>query len=440
MAKYIASYGRIPSYTGYFQYPSAFIISATFSSMLGIPTLETNMILFSCVNLLIVLLLFIVGKVFVRGKWNWLVPLIYFVVVFEYHTGGLHYAPQFIGLCFYILFVYISMKLFQFQRVFQWKVILIILLSVLVTTHIFSTVFTLTTIFIMYLLGVKAKYPFQLKKEPAFTLFIFGLGLFFSWHMFVANEVFKSTIEFIPLILKGFRMASEIEKTMILAAPPGLIGRLLQLYRYGVYALFGLMSMFCLIKFRYEREVKLIFGFIVGLSLGLLLVYFTPALFGVSRIFFFGGIFVSILSSYLIVNEYAQKSKVKAVLGLFIRIVPLLVIITFLVQNMYISSYNVFIHPDEVNACIFVTQRVKGEISVIVSQAHIIRFYGEFETPMFTIDPAFISAESAQKAFESEDFSLQNLLRNEYYFGFGFVENMDNLIYSNGLNRIYSKT
>jgi hypothetical protein len=160
-------------------------------------------------------------------------------------------------------------------------------------------------------------------------------------------------------------------------------------------------------------------------------------MFGVGRIVLFAGVPVSLLTSYLIKNLRNQLlSKPVKVLEVLI---PFLIIGTFLVSNLYVSTYTIFMHPDEVSAAQFVARKVERQVSTLIDDALIIQFYANESMPMQIIDH-YVPSETVKKILNKDDASLQYLPRQQYYYNLGFVGDEYNLVYSNGLSRIYAKT
>jgi hypothetical protein len=437
LAKSIKSNGYVPNDMQYAQYPGAFIISAVFSEISGIPILEANMMLAEFLNLLFTYLLFALGKVFVGPKAGWLIPMIYFAFSFRHYTGLLWYSPQLVGLCLYALgalFIYETMKI-RFHEKRSLTIVGILLLATLTITHPFSVLMTLAGVLCVYIFGVRIKWRVHLGNEKliSFTFVLLGLALLISWHIFVASETLGSTLSSFLSLAKGVGLTG-IE---VLYKPP--IGRftpLLEIYRYGVYIFFGILSVSCLVIFRQKREVKLTSLLLIGAIFSSAFIYFTPATYGVSRILFFAGILISILSSYAILAN--TRGSIRKLTRIFMRAIPFFVIATFIVSILSVSIYTWFIHPNDVAAAEFAVSKIKKPISVILDDALVIGYIANEPLQMRIISDRSLP-DVAKIKFEKEDMSLQNLPRQLYYYNFSFVEKDDNLIYSNGFSRIYSR-
>ena len=441
-AKYIINNGSFSSNAGYYEYPGTFFISAALSEVLGLPVLLSNLFFAALLNLSIVFLLFVIGRVFggtenVRIEMSWLVPTIYLVFSFRLYNGN-HFSPQLLGLCLYIFFVYVCLKTF-FLRDRGWRILMFILAAALTTIHVFSALFAVATLLCIYVVGRRIR-PLKLNSKQFVTLTILmtAIVLFVSWHEFVATEPLTDAWRFLSLVLRGERTLSGFAEAVIFRPITGSFVPLLGLYRYGIYGLFAFASASTLLLFWRKTEVKLLFLMGIGILLGGLATYLTPATFGVGRLLFYAGVVISIVSSYIIANGRAKFLTFKRVTGIFKMILPFLVIGTFLVSNLYYSTYASFIHQDETQIVQFVVGNVRKQISVEVDDALLIQFYTNMSIPMLVIDDSDNST-IAQMKIEKSDLSLQYLPRQPY-FNLTFIENRGNLIYSNGLGRVYAKT
>ncbi|MEM2506060.1 MAG: hypothetical protein QXF61_03355 [Nitrososphaeria archaeon] len=437
-AKYIVDYGQFSSYSGYFGYPGAFLLSALLSKTMGLPVLETNILLASFLNLLISFLLFAIGKVYIGEEEGWLVPTIYFAFsgFFKYY----YYSPQLLGLCLHIVFVFIVLRRI-FKRAPTESILLLILLSALTMVHVFSAVVTVTTLFCVYICGEKIR-VLKLKNKHFITLpvFLFGALLFIAWHILIANETFEVSIDFLSSIIKGYRTPSGFTEAILHKPSRSVFTLWLQSYRYGTYTLLAFASICGLVLFWHRKEVKLIFLSALGVIIGAMLIYLTPAIWGLGRVLsFFGGIIISLLASYAMVEQNVKISKVHQALRILKKIVPFMVIGTFLVANLDVSVYTLFVHPDEIRAIEFAARNVNRPISVIVHEAFIIRYIAGDSLSVRVVDDG-LPSDIAKSKFEKGDVSLQYLPRQQYYYNLTFAEGNNNLVYSNGLCRIYSKT
>lgn len=434
MSQEIVNCGYIPNYSGYFQYPSAFLIESTFSIITGLPIIESGVILCSSLTVIFLLVLLSIGNAFLGRKMDWLMPTIYFVFVFEYSTGALHYAPQFVGQLFYFISILIFFKLLKFEDTRKWGLLFIILLASLVTVHSFSMLYVVATIFALYLFGITKKLRLKANRTYiSLTFLFFASILTISWYVFVANGYLRSALSFTGLSSIGSLMGGSVAVPL-----QGRVNVLLQLYRYGVYVLFGSISLVGLWRFRKQIEKKLVFGLVAGVILGTIALVPTPASWGGYRTFYFGGAVVAILASYVLIDAYEKNSKLKLCVKVLCSTLPILILLTFTVSTMYLSNYSLYIHPNDVGVARFAVQYCTGSICTTFPQAQTILFYGGSTKQISQIMPSFPSA-MAEMAFNSSQLSLQNSLRQESFYGFGFVDNAADLLYSNGLNNVYYK-
>jgi hypothetical protein len=440
-ARALAEYGNIPSMAVYSEYPGCFISAATLSQVIGLPVLETDIILSSVVNFSIMLLLLVIGDLTVGRKWRWMVPTIYLVMSFRLYTSLLHYSPQLQGLGLYLTFLVVLLKTLKSQ-VRQWKAILIMLLSVIIITHPFTTVFAVASLLGILVVG-KIRSPWQLSRKTYLTLapfsfFILAITMFVSWHVFVASKTLETSIEFIPSIFgKGFNLATS--EDIVYSAPLGLLGSILQYYRLGIYGLSMILSALAVIWLRHKIEIKLTLGLVAGILIGAVIIFFSPAVhYALGRIIIFAGILLSILSTYVVVTMHTRLPRLKRILEMIYGMIPLLVIATFLVSNMYSSAYISFVRAEDMSVSSFVVQKVDRMIFTPVTEAMVLFYYGKNLTTKEVVrndaDP-----ETARLKFERGGYSVQDMPRQNYYFGFGFVENMSNIIYSNGIDRVYTR-
>jgi hypothetical protein len=440
--RYIINNGSFSSTAGYYEYPGTFFISAALSEVLGLSVLFSNLFFAAILNLLIIILLFAIGKVFVktekaRIEMNWLVPTIYLVFSFRLFNSN-HFSPQLFGLCLYIFLVYSILKTF-FVRKRVWSVLVLVLITALTVTHVFSSLFAITTLLCICLFGRLTR-PLKLDIREFVTLgmLMMAVVLFVSWHEFVSTEPWTEALRFLSLVLRSEKTLSGFAETIVLRPMTEPLLPLLGLYRYGIYGLFAFLSASALLLFRRKTEVKLLFFMGIGILLGGVVIYLTPATFGVGRALLYAGVVISTLSSYMIANKRA-KSLTFGVIEILKTVLPFLVIGTFLVSNLYYSTYVSFIHQDEMQMVQFVATNVKRQISLLVDDALLIPFYANVSIPVLVIDE-YDNTTIAQMKNEKSYLSLQYLPRQLYYFNSSFTSNRNSLIYSNGLGIIYAKT
>ena len=432
IAKYITNQGYFPSNTIY-QYPGAFVLLAVVSQILGLPILETSMLLASFVFLLVVCLFLVIGIIFVGRKSSWLVPTIYFAFCFQLYASY-QYSPQLVGLAIYLIFVYAIVEKSFSTSARVWLFLLFILLATLTATHIFSAIYAVATLLGLYAGGNVQRLKNRNKQVITSALFLVGVLLLFSWHSFVASEIFDEATSYLSLILKG----KKIPVHEILARPLHEAFTLpLTFYRYGIYSLFGFLSAIGLILSWHKLKGKLVRLLTLGTIVGGMLIYLSPAAsYAIARFLIFGGIMVSILSSYAITRKHIRIITINKALRVLGIIVPFLVVGTFVASNLYYSTYTLFIHPDEISAATFTVKKVNTSITMVIDEALVFQFIAEQPNLIHIIDDR-MPFDVAKTELEAAYVSLQYLPRQQYYYGFDFVECNHSLIYSNGLNRVY---
>jgi hypothetical protein len=448
IAKSIASNGNLQTGTGYEIYPETFIFTAIVSDILGLPIVETSILFDAFCVILIAVFLFNIGELLTKTniEWSeicWLPPTIFLVFDFMFYNNY-HYSPQLVGFCLYTIFLYTCIRMLHFKSR-ALDIILLILLLTITFTHVFSGFFSVITLFSFYIGGIGIKVS-KLKSERliSLTLFLFGVLVFLFWHNFFAIEPFVESIRFLPELVRGERPLFGI----IEAVTPGFslmhgleaIMPFLSFYRYGIYTVFALMSAFGLLLYWPKAEGKLFFWLGVGILLGGIAVYLTPATFGVRRILHYGGVVISVLSSYAVIRSCrSHVGIINRVSKAFKAMLPFLVIGTFLVANVYNCTYTQFVHTDETTAMEFVVKRNTKQISMLLVDAYIIKFFAKDPLPILAIsDEAPIN--TAETMLENGELSFQYLPRLRLYYNMSFVEGRNHLIYSNGLTRIYAKT
>lgn len=446
--KYVIYNGVFSNEAGYYGYPGTFFISAFLSEILGLPVLISNIFFAYLLNMMIFLLLFLIGKVLAKTKkaeteMSWLIPTIYLAFSFRIYNNN-HYSPQLLGLCLYIFFIYACFKtLFIKNR--GWKIIILILIATLTLAHSFSTLFTLATLLFIHIMEQIKKLKLNMKLFVTTTVLIVSVIIFFGWHMFFAPELLTKFARLLPSVLRGEKMLSVFVNTFRKPAIESLMP-LLSIYRYGIYGVFTIVSMLASILHWREAEVKILFFMGVSVIFGGIAVYFTPGTFDIERALFYGGVIISILSSYVIANTSLNEIRIKGVKifkprrvsEMLKAILPFVVVGTFLVSRLYFSTYLYFIHPDEMSMAKFV-ENVKGQITVEVETSLVVNYYTNVSIPIVYIDKRSDNATTTKIKIEKANLNLQYLPRQLAYFNLTFIENMSNLIYSNGLGRIYAK-
>jgi hypothetical protein len=441
-AKYIVNQGNLPVITDYFQYPGAFIFLSVVSEILGLPLLESSMLLATFLVLMITFLLLLVGRALMRRinsslEMSWLLPTIFLAFDFSFFTTH-HYSPQLVGLLMSVFFVYLCVRAISLKSR-EWTLLLLLSLVALTTIHVFSMATTVACVFCIYLIGKRTA---QLVNRPitTFTILIAAVVLFISWESFFAEESFGSVASFLASMLRG-QTLPRIGSAVLLNPLPNVYTQFLSIYRYGIYAILALASFLGLLALalgRYKIEYRLFLSIGLGVFLGALIIYFTPVVFGVGRVLHFGGVIVAILSSCAIV---INRGRIRAYFfKAFTIALPFLVIATFLVSNAYYSTYLSFVHPDEMRVAEFAAENVRKRISVEVQSSLIIRFYADVYIPILRVDSRTDNSTIAQMKIGESDLNLQYLPRQLCYFNLTFVESGSSLIYSNGLGRIYAKT
>ncbi len=434
LPKHIETYGYFANYTGYFQYPGTFVLSAMVSETLGMEVLEANMLLGSVLNVLIVCLLLIVGKLLIGSEKCWLVPTIYMAFSFRLFNGY-HYSPQLIGLCLYVLFVFASIKSLH-RRDRLMTVLMLVSTIALTITHVFSIAMVLCSVACIYIFGGGISF-LKLKNKQFVTsvLLLVTIVLFVSWQSYVAVQTLGDVVSFLSSVVRGERAFSGFREVIVYNPSPGALVPLLGFYRYGIYGAFAILSILGIILMRRTAEARLIILLTVGVLFGGILIYLTPAEYGVGRILFFGGVIVSVLSAIA-----AARSKgirwVKRISWLFEGALPFLVIGTFLVSNLYYSTYVSFMHPDEVRACEFSVMWSTKPITSIIDDVLVLQYFAEDYSRIRIVDDK-LPADMAVKRLASASISLQYLPRLQYYYDIWFVEDRSDLVYSNDQCRIY---
>jgi len=441
--KNIISSGSFFGTAGYYEYPGTFFISAVLSEVLGLSVLFSNLFFAAIMNLSIVFLLSVIGRVFegtdnARMEMSWLVPTIYLAFSFRLFNGN-HFSPQLLGLCLYVFFVYVCLKTF-FLRDRGWRVLVLITLVALTTIHLFSALFAVATLLCIYIIGEKIRsLKLNNKRFVTLTILMTAIVVFVSWHEFVSTKPLMEAVRFISLVLRGEKTLSGFTEAVVFRPLTGSFLPLLSLYRYGIYGLFAFASASTLLLFWHKTEVQLLFLMGIGILFGGVAIYLTPATFGVGRVLFYAGVVISILSSYIIANKRAKSLTFGRITEALKIVLPFLVIGTFLVSNLYYSTYVSFIHRDEMQIVQFVAANVRKQISMQIDDALLIPFYSNFSIPMLIIDDRD-NITTAQMKIEKSYLSLQYLPRQLYYLYLNFTDNQSSLIYTNGLGRIYAKT
>lgn len=435
LADIIKNNGHIPDDAGYSVYPGAFELSAVFSQITGCSTLIAGIFLASFLKLLIVIFLLLVGRIIVTPEKSYLVPTIFLSFYLQFYTGLLHYCPQVLGFCLFIYLVWVFARTIHYSTNREVMFLLFFLTMVLTMVHPFSSLVAVITLLCIYFIGNKFQSPLKLRNGQRISFYAATVSflIFVCWNLFVAQVYFDSSVRSLSLILQHGKGYSLLD-VLIYNPAPGALTRILAYYRYGIYSLFGLMSFLCILLFRRQETVKFATFLFLGAVLEGVAVYFTPATFGVGRLVLFVGVPVSFLSSYLIKN---LKVSVLSKLAKFLELItPFLVISSFLVANLYVSSYTLFVHPDEVSAAQFAAIKIERPVSTIIDNALVIQFFnGKAESLQIKNYPPGTVKEMLNKA----DVSLQYMPRQKYYFNLSFVEDYHNLVYSNGLCCIYTK-
>lgn len=435
--EYISAYGHFSVGRGSYAkiYPAAFALSAIFSQITGIPVLSAHLTLASFLTIMICFVLLVIGRSLIAKEKSWLVPMAYFAFSFKYFLNY-HYSPQLMGLTIFISIIYLILKTTTLDSR-AWKVSLTLLLLALITTHAFSAMTTVVVFIFMWIIFKLSRVIKFKHKQLTSSFALLGIVLFVGWTIFISTEHFSQAIEFLSLLIKGK------EPVVILGMPfqwPGPFLPMLQFYRYTVYAFFTVLAVWALFKFWRRIEIRILFVTACGITLGSYSLAFTPYRFGIERFLYFIGVVISVLFSYSVVTHFnARQGKKKSLNVKYV--IPLLVIGTFLVSNLYGSIYVYYMHPDEINAADFMCRKTIGSISAIIDDACLIKYFSWSNENMQMLiivddrDPFDVAATK----FETADFSLQYLPRQTFYFNSSFMESRGNLIYSNNLARIYAK-
>lgn len=450
LVKSIVRNGYVPVGTGYGAYPSTFILAAIFSSVLGLPIIEAGLMLDVIWIMLIAIFLFCIGRLLAKSNSElsevcWLIPTSFLAFDFIFYNNY-HYSPQLFGFLLYITVSYAIINSLYSKLRLSIFIILLISLSAITITHVFSGLFSLVTILFLYTGGTKIKFQKEsFKLIITLSLVLFTIILFISWHNLVAVQTFEEAIKSFSEIVKGKKSIFGFVE----AAGPGFF-RLKELeailpfvafYRYGTYIIFAFLGLLGLILFRHKVEGRLFFWQSVGILLGAIAIYLTPATFGVPRVFLFAGVTISILSSYAVIKVCRSHIfAIRTVFKIVKVILPFLVIGAFLVANTTNCTYTQFTHTDEVIAMNFMAQKnVKKQICMLALHAYAIRFFEEDHLSLLAIDDR-VPANITKIMLENGELSFQYLPRLVAYYNMSFVEGRNHLIYSNGLARIYAKT
>lgn len=448
VAKDIVNNGKLVTSTGYEIYPGAFLVTSIFSDVLALPLIETSIALSSFWVLLMIIFLLCFGRLLTKintelSGITWLLPTIFLAFNFIFYNNY-HYSPQLMGLCLYVIFLYACFKKMH-ARSYGINLMKLILLATITITHVFSGFFSVMTLLCINLCEAKTRMvKINSKRLITLTLLLFGVLIFLSWHSFVAIEQFTNAINSFSAFIKGEKTFSGIIETVA----PGFLHRpelgallvAITYYRYGVYICFALLSLLCLLLYWCKAEVKLFFWIGFGILLGGIVVYLTPATWGVSRIIHYGGVVISSLSSYVVIKGCKSRFYViREISTMFKMILPFILIVTFLVANLSNCTYTQFVHTDEIVAMKFVVEKNAKQISMLLVDAYIIRFFMKDPFSIIAIDDR-ATLDAAKMTLENGELSFQYLPRLRLYYNISFVEKISNLIYSNGLTRIYAKS
>lgn len=438
IAKYILSKG-FSADIEYLQYPGAFILLSVVSEILGLPLIESSLFLAAFFILMITLLLLIIGRIVARRinislETSWITPVIFFAFNFSFYNAD-HYSPQLMGLMVFILILYLFQKIVTSKNR-RWVLLFLIFFSSLITIHVFSSATTLACALCIYLAATR-KLHFRNKSIGTLTTFMATLVLFILWQTFFAIETFRNVCAHIFFVFTGQKPII-ITRGLIMEPLFGPYTYFLNMYRYGIYAFFGLMSFLGILKFWYRIESRLVLLLGLGVICGALMLHLTPATFGVGRILHYGGVIVAISSSLWLIEN--KRKFFRYFFKALTMILPFFMIATFLVSNAYYSTYTSFIHIDEMKAAEFVAKTVRNQILVEIRSDPIVQFYGNLSIPTSIIDFRVDNSSVAKTKIQKSNLNLQYLPRLLLYFNLSFVENeKSNLIYSNGLNRVYTK-
>ncbi|MEM2147124.1 MAG: hypothetical protein QXJ94_00770 [Candidatus Bathyarchaeia archaeon] len=430
-AKYIVNRGHLPSDSTYpAMYPGAFILLAVLSEVLGTSILEANLSLALLLNIFVSIVLLLMGQLLIGRRKAWLVPMSYFAFSFKYYLNN-HYSPHLLGLCIFFVIIYIVFKIFYIKS-WNLKIMLFVLLFSLTMTHVFSTFFAFAILITIYFIGTQSFLRKHFKYKHFLTKYfiLFLVILFLGWHMYVSYEPLKVTIKSI------FKTNRLIYVPSVLYNPiHGSLIPILQVLRYLTYGILFSLSAYCLIKQWKKIEVKLTFIIALGILFGSFAILFSPATYGFERFLFYAGCMVAILSSYVFIVPTIGRTK--KLINYIQPIIPILVISTFIISNLYGSTYLYYMHPDEINATIFVANTASNKtVSVIIDESVLIKYFDlDNKLQIISVDDRD-PYDVAIAKFAQTDLSLQYLPRQSFYYNCGFIENQRNLIYSNGLTQI----
>lgn len=451
VVKGIVKNGYVASSTGYEIYPGTFILTAIVSYVLGLPILETGLMLGILWVIFITTFLLCIGRLLTKSsnelfKVCWWCPTSFLAYNFMFYNNY-HYSPQLFGFLLYIIVSFTIIKLLYSKLLrLSILIILLVLLSAITITHVFSGFFSIATMFCLYIGGTKIKSK-SLSSKPItpFVIVLFTVVLFISWHNFVAVQIFEQSIKSLTTIIKGEKSIFGFFE----AVTPGFfrlkeletILPFISLYRYGTYIVFALLSISGLTLYWNKVEGRLFFWQSVGILLGSIIIYLTPATFGVPRMIYYAAIVISSLSLLAVVKECRSHIfAIRIIFKIMKVLLPFLVIGAFLIANMTNCTYTQFTHTDELKAMEFIAQKnAKKQTCMLLLHAYIMRFVEEDHISLLAIDD-LAPAEIARTTLENGELSFQYLPRLVAYYNMSFVEGRNHLIYSNGLARIYAKT
>jgi hypothetical protein len=438
-AEYILANGNTANAQYAVSYPGAFVLSAVFSQIVGFPILGAEFILSAFLNLFVTFVLLVIGQAFVGKEKGWLIPTTYFTVSFKYFLNY-HYAPALLGLCLFVVVIYLVLK--TANRDFRiWKALIMFFVLTLVVVHVISALMIVIVLFFIYFAVNKfaSLLKFRHKHLLGLELALFGIILFVTWHVFVSQAPLNETIDFISSILKGTR---NLPSYGVFYHPiPGNFVTILQSFRYGVYGLFAIFTVFSMASLRHRTDVKVISLTGIGVLLGAFSIYLTPFTFGIERFLLYGAVVVAALFPLGVLKLSGSNLTRKWISNPLEKIIPFLMIGTFLASQLYGSAYIAYVHPDEVSAASFTAINGDKSVSTIVDDAGVVGFFG-WNKSTLQIVPVSIhdSLDTAKNELSEGVLSLQYLPRQIYYFNISFIDDNKDLIYSNGLARVYYRT
>jgi hypothetical protein len=361
------TFSQASSISGYFNWPSAWLLEGIFSNIINVSPFAAPVYLMVITYLLLGLSLVVMSsRLLPHHEYGLaMVSMLAYAILNPYKI--LHFSPQIYALTLFVLFLAILLK----RSLTMESVILVFIYSMaIITSH------PLTSIVIVGIIGLILIFNLVKKERELRGSFILGavILIFIMWNLKYEALLGSVLMELKKPEIQSLRPISEIDIYSF-----NLFFKLMTLYRYVSFIILivgSLLAIVMLLRRKSPLRVR-VFAISMGIIAGSALLNFVPGEF-FHRLLNFTGAFISGLFPIAI---YSVKEKLRKgvfleiILPIIIILIPILshvALLEFLTDNNPVATIT---GPYETSTDIFIAEHYNFSGCIGISSTFALSFY-----------------------------------------------------------------